>query len=64
MHTGRGKNNGVKVVPVLIGALGAVTPKLEEWLQQIPGTSELSFQKSAVLGTAKIVCRTLKLPGL
>ena len=54
-----------KVVPVVIGALGAVTPKLEEWLQQIPGTtSELSVQKSAVLGTAKILCRTLKLPGL
>ena len=31
-----------------------MTPKLEEWLQQIPGaTSELSVQKSAVLGTAK-----------
>ena len=55
----------VKVVPVVIGALGAVTPKLEEWLQQIPGTtSELSVQKSAVLGTAKILHRTLKLPGL
>ena len=26
----------VKVVPVVIEALGAVTPKLEEWLQQIP----------------------------
>ena len=55
----------VKVVPVVIGALGAVTPKLEERLQQIPGTtSELSVQKSAVLETAKILCRTLKLPGL
>lgn len=43
----------------------AVTPKLEEWLQQVPGTtSELSVQKSAALGTAKILCRTLKLPGL
>ncbi|KAM9816571.1 carbohydrate sulfotransferase 6 isoform X4 [Syngnathus typhle] len=49
------------VVPVVIGALGAVTPKLEEWLQQIPGTSDI---KSAVLGTAKILRRTLKLPGL
>ena len=40
-------------------------PKLEEWLQDIPGTtSELSVQKSAVLGTAKILRRTLKLPGL
>ena len=53
------------VVPVVIGALGAVTPKLEEWLQQIPGkTSDISVQKSAVLGTAKILRRTLKLPGL
>ena len=53
------------VVPVVIGALGAVTPKLEEWLQQVPGkTSDISVQKSAVLGTAKILRRTLKLPGL
>ena len=53
------------VVPVVIGALGAVTPTLEKWLQQIPGeTSDISLQKSAVLGTAKILRRTLKLPGL
>ena len=46
----------VKMAPVVIGALGAVTPTLEEWPQQIPGTtSELSVQKSAVLGTAKIL---------
>ncbi|KAF7659580.1 hypothetical protein LDENG_00296350 [Lucifuga dentata] len=54
-----------KVVPVVNGALGAVTPKLGEWLQEIPGTtSEVSIQKSAVLRTAKILRRTLKLPGL
>ncbi|KAK7930440.1 hypothetical protein WMY93_006835 [Mugilogobius chulae] len=53
------------VVPVVIGALGAVTPKLDEWLQHIPGsTSDISVQKSAVLGTARILRRTLKLPGL
>ena len=28
-----------KVVPVVIGSLGTVTPKLEKWLQQIPGTT-------------------------
>ncbi|KAF7645372.1 hypothetical protein LDENG_00205860, partial [Lucifuga dentata] len=45
-----------KVVPMVIGALRAVTPKLGEWLQEIPGTtSEVSVQKSAVLGTAKIL---------
>ena len=54
-----------KVVPMVIGALVAVTPKLEEWLKQIPTTtSELSVQKNAMLGTAKILRRTLKLPGL
>ncbi|KAK7879105.1 hypothetical protein WMY93_034112 [Mugilogobius chulae] len=53
------------VVPVVIGALGAVTPKLDEWLQHIPGsTPDISVQKSAVLGTARILRRTLKLPGL
>lgn len=31
----------VKVVPVVIGALGAVTLKLKEWLQQVSGRSEL-----------------------
>uniref|UniRef100_A0A3Q0S451 Immunoglobulin V-set domain-containing protein n=1 Tax=Amphilophus citrinellus TaxID=61819 RepID=A0A3Q0S451_AMPCI len=55
----------VTVVPVVIGTLGAVTPKLGERLQQIPGTtSEISVQKSAILGTAKILRRTLTLPGL
>ena len=55
----------VTVVPVVVGALGAVTPKLDAWLQEIPGTtSEISVQKSALLGTAKILRRTLKLPGL
>ena len=54
-----------KVVPVVTGALGAVTPKLEEWLRQIPGTtSELSVQKSAVPGKAELLRRTLNLPGL
>ncbi|KAK7895269.1 hypothetical protein WMY93_020594 [Mugilogobius chulae] len=48
------------VVPVVIGALGAVTPKLDEWLQHIPGsTSDISVQKSAVLGTARILRRGL-----
>ena len=27
------------VVPVVVGALGAATPKLGEWLQHIPGTT-------------------------
>lgn len=54
-----------KVAPVAVQALQAVTPKLKQWHQQIPGTkAELSMQKSTVRGTAKILHRTLKLPGL
>lgn len=35
-----------KVVPVVIRALGAVTAKLGEWLQQIPGrTSEVYVRR-------------------
>lgn len=38
------------MIPVLIGKLGAVTPKLKEWLWQISGTaSEVSVQKTVVL---------------
>ena len=42
---------GVKasVVPVVIGGLGAVTPKLEAWLQQIPGTTLRSPSRRALL---------------
>lgn len=29
----------VTVVPMVIGALGAVAPKLSKWLQQIAGTT-------------------------
>ena len=54
-----------KVVPIVIGALGAVAPTLEKWLEEIPGeTTEVSIQKNAILGTARILRRTLKLPGL
>lgn len=48
-----------------IGAFGAVTLYLGEWLQQTPGmTSELSIQKALVLGTVTILCRALNLLGL
>ena len=58
------KMGGVKA-SVVIGAYEAITPRLGEWLQQIPGiTSDVSVQKSAVKGTANILRRTLRLPGL
>ena len=52
------------VVPVVVGALGAVTPKHTQWLAQIPGRVDASgLQKCALLGTGKILRRFLKLPG-
>lgn len=42
---------GVKTTMVFV-VIGAVTPKLEEWLHQIPATtSEIFVQMSAVPGT-------------
>lgn len=53
------------MVPVVIGPLGVITPTLGEKLQQIPETtSKISVQKGAVLGTAKILHRTFRLPDL
>nr|XP_061795480.1 uncharacterized protein K02A2.6-like [Nerophis lumbriciformis] len=49
------------VVPVVIGTQGTVSATLEKWLQQIPGvTSDIPVQRSAVLGTAKVLRRTLR----
>ncbi len=53
-----------KVVPVVVGALGAVTPVLQKWLKEIPGEHAYrNLQKSALIGTAKILRRTLNLKG-
>ena len=39
-------------------------PRVGEWLQKIPGTtSKISAQKSEILGTVKILCRTLRITG-
>ena len=36
------------VIPVVVGALGAIADRLPGWLAQIPGTiSEVELQKSA-----------------
>lgn len=48
--------------PVGMGSLIAVTPKLDEWLQEIPGvTPEVCVQRNTALGTPKIQWRTPKL---
>ena len=43
------------VVPIVIKTLGAITPKLGGWPQQIPGTtSETSVQKSGVENSTEL----------
>ena len=43
------------VIPVVVGALGAIADRLTGWLAQIPGAiSELELQKSALLGMAQV----------
>ena len=55
----------IRVIPIVVGALGAIADRLPSWLAQIPGTiNEVKLQKSALLGTAKILRRVLRLPGL
>ena len=55
----------ITVIPVFVGALGAIADRLPVWLAQIPGTiSEVELQKSALLGTARFHRRVLRLPGL
>lgn len=51
-------------VKVIVRAQGIVTPQLEKWLQQTPGTiSGIPIQKRALLGLAKILSITFNLPG-
>ncbi|XP_067945436.1 uncharacterized protein [Watersipora subatra] len=52
------------VIPVVIGALGAITPAHKMWLAQIPTAINSSeVQKCALMGTTKVLRRVLKLPG-
>ena len=50
----------VSVVPIVFGALGAVTKNLMLWAAKIgtPGIWNL-LQKACLLGTAKVLRRTL-----
>ena len=53
------------VIPVVIGALGALTPAHQSWAAQLPAApGSYQLQKCALLGTAKILRGVLKLSGL
>ena len=50
----------VQVIPVVIGALGSVSKEFEEWTEslKIPCIT-IEMQKTALLGTARILRRVL-----
>ena len=52
----------VKVVPVVIGALGSVTKELDNWMEKLELPSNVgAIQKTALLGKARILRRVLEL---
>ena len=54
----------IMVIPVVVGALGAIANKLPDLLAQIPRTiSEVELQKRVLLGTAQVLQHVLRLPG-
>ncbi len=51
----------VIVVPVIVGALGSVTKKLDEWLEKLDITINTAIlQKTTLLGTARILRKVLE----
>ena len=57
-------NVKARVVPVVVGALGATSPGIEKHLDNIPGKQDVRpLLKSALLGSAHILRKVLDLPG-
>ena len=49
-------------IPVVIGALGLIKKGLEKYTKQIPGNIKISeLQKTALLGTSRILRKTLSI---
>ena len=54
-------NVKAKVVPIVVGALGAVTPNLSKHLDAIGVTTRIELlQKAALLGTARLLRRVIE----
>ena len=54
-------NVKAKVVPIVVGALGAVKPNLSKHLDAIGVTTRIELlQKAALLGTARLLRRVLE----
>jgi len=59
-------NIKARVVPIVIGALGATSNNLEKHLQEIPGNNKIpQLVKTAILGSAHILrkCSISQSPG-
>ena len=53
----------VKMIPIVIGCLGAYMPNLSKFLKELPGKYPLaSLLKYAMLGSAQLLRRVLVLP--
>ena len=51
-------NVKAKVIQVVIGATGTISKSFRQYLSNIPGQHEIKgLQKTAVLGTAHILCK-------
>ena len=56
------KMKKVEVIPVIIGALGTITKKLKGWLEKIGVEIRTELlQKSALLGTARIIRKVMEM---
>ena len=54
-------NMSVKVIPVVVGALGAIPKKLKQWLSDTwIETRIVKLQKTAILYSAKILQNVLR----
>ena len=54
-------NLKVKVIPIVVGALGSVTERLNEYLSEMGVTTRVELiQKSALLGSARILRKVLE----
>ena len=53
-------NLKTKVIPVIIGATGAISKSFRKYVSNIPGKHEVKeLQKTAILGTAHILRKVL-----
>jgi hypothetical protein len=53
-------NVKTKVIPVIIGATGAISKSLRQYLSNIPGKHEFKgLQKTVILGTAHVLRKVL-----